>query len=111
MIRNDNGDLAGYIYVYLDGVTAPEYVERAQEYLRSRLTLPPGYVDRVDRAVSVRRGGALDAAHRRADHAGHHVRRCWSWRSGPSLTASLIMLSAPFALVGGVCSSGTRATR
>ena len=29
MIRNDNGDLAGYIYVYLDGITAPEYVERA----------------------------------------------------------------------------------
>ena len=30
MIRNDNGDLAGYIYVYLDDITAPEYVERAQ---------------------------------------------------------------------------------
>ena len=73
MIRNDNGDLAGYIYVYLDGVTAPEYVERAQEYLRTRLTLAAGLFDGVDRAVSVRRRGAIDAARRRADHAGHHV--------------------------------------
>ena len=34
MIRNDNGELAGYIYVYLRDVTGPEYVERAREYPR-----------------------------------------------------------------------------
>ena len=34
MIRNDNGDLAGYIYVYLRDMTAPEYVEQAQELPR-----------------------------------------------------------------------------
>ena len=43
MIRNDNGDLAGYIYVYLRDITAPEYVDRAREYLQTRLVVPPGY--------------------------------------------------------------------
>ena len=40
MIRNDNGDLAGYIYVYLDGITAPEYVERARAHLREGIDAP-----------------------------------------------------------------------
>ncbi len=43
MVRNDNGDLAGYIYVYLRDVTAPDYVERARAHLQERLTVPPGY--------------------------------------------------------------------
>ena len=30
MIRNDNGKLAGYIYVDLQDVTGPDYVDRAQ---------------------------------------------------------------------------------
>ena len=102
MIRNDNGNLAGYIYVYLDGVTAPEYVDRAQEYLRTRLTLPPGYSMEWTGLVSVRRGGASDAARSWCRSRWSSCSSCWSRRSGPSPTASLIMLSAPFALVGGV---------
>lgn len=44
MIRNDNGQLAGYVYVYLtNSVTATDYVEQAQPYLAKTLTLPPGY--------------------------------------------------------------------
>src|SRR6185503_4257608 len=43
MIRNDNGELAGYIYVYLRDVTGPEYVERAREHLRTNLKIPAGY--------------------------------------------------------------------
>jgi Cu(I)/Ag(I) efflux system membrane protein CusA/SilA len=43
MIRNDNGELAGYVYVYLANVTAPDYVAGAQKFLRSRLALPVGY--------------------------------------------------------------------
>ncbi|MGB7218674.1 MAG: CusA/CzcA family heavy metal efflux RND transporter [Vicinamibacterales bacterium] len=43
MIRNDNGSLAGYIYVDLQNVTGPDYVESAQQMLTQRLTLPPGY--------------------------------------------------------------------
>ena len=44
MIRNDNGGLAGYIYVdLLQGVTGPDYVEQAQRFLAKNLTLPTGY--------------------------------------------------------------------
>jgi copper/silver efflux system protein len=44
MIRNDNGTLAGYVYVYLKpGVTGTDYVEQAQPYLAKNLQLPAGY--------------------------------------------------------------------
>ena len=44
MIRNDNGSLAGYIYIdLLSGVTGPDYVDRAQQFLAKNLTLPTGY--------------------------------------------------------------------
>jgi Cu(I)/Ag(I) efflux system membrane protein CusA/SilA len=44
MMRNDNGSLAGYIYVdLLQGVTGPDYVERAQQLLAKNVTLPTGY--------------------------------------------------------------------
>ena len=43
MIRNDNGNLAGYIYVDLQNITGPDYVEGAQRFLAKNLTLPPGY--------------------------------------------------------------------
>ena len=43
MIRNDNGQLAGYIYVGLKDVTASDYVEQAQAFLAKNLTLPQGY--------------------------------------------------------------------
>jgi copper/silver efflux system protein len=43
MIRNDNGELAGYIYIDLQNVTAPNYVEKARDVLAKNLTLPQGY--------------------------------------------------------------------
>ena len=43
MIRNDNGTLAGFIYVDIGGVTATDYVDRAQRVLASKLQLPAGY--------------------------------------------------------------------
>src|SRR6266480_4592443 len=43
MIRNDNGNLAGYIYIDLRDVTAPDYVDRAQALLAKNLMLPTGY--------------------------------------------------------------------
>src|SRR4029077_11258770 len=42
MLRNDNGNLAGYIYIDLRDVTAPDYVERAQALLAKNITLPTG---------------------------------------------------------------------
>ena len=101
MIRNDNGSLAGYIYVYLDGVTAPEYVDRAQEYLRPRLSLPPGY--------SLEWTGLFRYAEDARSTLGIVVPVTLAimflllvaaFRSVAD--SVLIMLSAPFALVGGV---------
>ena len=101
MIRNDNGDLAGYIYVYLRDITAPEYVQGAQEYLRTRLTMPAGY--------SLEWTGLYQYA----EDARSTLRvvvpitlvimfalLMMAFRSVAD--SSLIMLSAPFALVGGV---------
>ena len=43
MIRNDNGKLAGYIFVDVQNVTGPDYVDSARQYLAQNLTLPAGY--------------------------------------------------------------------
>jgi Cu(I)/Ag(I) efflux system membrane protein CusA/SilA len=101
MIRNDNGSLAAYIYLYLDRVTAPEYVDRAKEYLRGKLTMPPGY--------SMEWTGTYQYAQEARSTlswvvpitlAIMFVLLMMAFRSLPD--ASLIMLSAPFALVGGI---------
>jgi Cu(I)/Ag(I) efflux system membrane protein CusA/SilA len=101
MIRNDNGEPAGYVYVYLSGTTGPEYVDRARAHLGGALTLPPGY--------SIEWTGA----YRYAEDARSNllvvvpitlvimfVLLLTAFRS--LADSSLIMLSAPFALVGGV---------
>jgi Cu(I)/Ag(I) efflux system membrane protein CusA/SilA len=101
MIRNDNGELAGYIYVYLGDITAPEYVDRARVYLQANLTAPPGY--------SIEWTGLYQYA----EDARAKLRvvvpitlvimfalLLMAFRSVAD--SSLIMLSAPFALVGGV---------
>jgi Cu(I)/Ag(I) efflux system membrane protein CusA/SilA len=101
MIRNDNGDLAAYIYVYLGNIAAPEYVDRAREFLRSKLDMPPGY--------SMEWTGLFQYA----SDARAKLRvvvpitlvimfalLMMAFRSVAD--SSLIMLSAPFALVGGV---------
>ena len=43
MLRHDNGKLSGYIYVDLQNVTGPDYVDTAQRFLAKNLTLPTGY--------------------------------------------------------------------
>jgi Cu(I)/Ag(I) efflux system membrane protein CusA/SilA len=43
MIRNDNGALSGYIYVDIQGVTATDYVSRAQAALAKAVPMPSGY--------------------------------------------------------------------
>ena len=101
MIRNDNGEPAGYIYVYLRDITGPEYVERAREHLRANLTVPPGY--------SVEWTGLYQYAEEARARllvvvpltlAIMFVLLMMAFRS--MVDSSLIMLSAPFALVGGV---------
>ena len=101
MIRNDNGDLAAYIYVYLGDVTGPEYVERAREYLSTRLSMPTGY------------SMEWTGLYQYAEDARSKLRvvvpitlaimfalLLLAFRSVAD--SSLIMLSAPFALVGGI---------
>ena len=101
MIRNDNGERAGYIFVDLDGVTGVDYVARAEPHLARTVPLPEGY--------SLEWTGT----HRYAEEAQARLFvvvpvtlvitfallllafRSWA-------QAALIMLSAPFALVGGV---------
>ena len=45
MIRNENGLLAGYVYVDIDTARRDVggYVDEAKRRWRRRLTLPPGY--------------------------------------------------------------------
>jgi copper/silver efflux system protein len=45
MVRNENGDLSGYVYVDVDisSVTAADYVEGAQHFPSENLSLPTGY--------------------------------------------------------------------
>jgi copper/silver efflux system protein len=101
MVRNDGGELAGYVYVYLRDTTAPEYVDQAREHLSRTLTLPPGY--------SLEWTGLFQYAQDARSKllvvvpitlfimfallllAFRNVADTW-----------LIMLSAPFALIGGV---------
>jgi Cu(I)/Ag(I) efflux system membrane protein CusA/SilA len=101
MIRNDNGELAGYIYVYLQDITAPEYVDRARAYLQTNLTIPPGY--------SLEWTGLYQYAEDARSKlrivvpitlAIMFVLLLLAFRSVAD--SSLIMLSAPFALVGGI---------
>jgi copper/silver efflux system protein len=101
MIRNDNGELAGYVYVYLGNVTAPNYVANAQQYLSKNLSLPAGY--------SIEWTGIYRyAAEARAKLAFVvpvtliiiFVLLLLAFRSVAD--SALIMLSVPFALIGGV---------
>jgi hypothetical protein len=101
MIRNDNGVLAGYVYVYTKDVTAPDYVASAREHLRNSLPLPPGY--------SVEWTGLYQYAEDAQSKLRVVVPVTLLIMFGLLLMAfgsmadtSLIMLSAPFALVGGV---------
>jgi len=101
MIRNDNGELAGYIYVYLRDITGPEYVERAREFLASRVTIPPAYS--LEWTGSYRYAEEARASLRIVvpiTLAIMFVLLFLAFRS--AVDSSLIMLSAPFALVGGV---------
>ena len=43
MLRNDDGNLSGYVYVDLQNVSASDYVDKARGFLASNLTLPTGY--------------------------------------------------------------------
>jgi copper/silver efflux system protein len=101
MIRNDNGVLAGYIYVDLQNVTGPDYVDSAQALLTKSLKLPAGYsiewTGLYEYATAARARMRLIVPLTLAIIFGLLV---VAFRSvGESV---LILLSVPFAMVGGV---------
>ncbi|NOY71628.1 MAG: efflux RND transporter permease subunit, partial [Gammaproteobacteria bacterium] len=101
MIRNDNGERAGYIYIDLEGVTASDYVPQAKAHLARYLDLPRGYTLE------------WTGTHRYAEQAQAQlgwiipltlllmfVLLMMAFRSVAQ--SMVILLAAPFALVGGV---------
>ncbi len=74
MIRNDNGKLAGYIYVDVQDVTGPDYVDSARQFLAKNLTLPMGYTVEWTGLYQVRCGGARETPTHRAADARDHLR-------------------------------------
>jgi Cu(I)/Ag(I) efflux system membrane protein CusA/SilA len=101
MLRNENGQLAGYVYVYLGKVTAPDYVARAKPWLEKQLALPTG--------VSLEWTGlyqySVEARARLQVIVPLtlliiFVLLLLAFRS--LADSALILLSVPFALIGGV---------
>ena len=102
MIRNDNGMLAGYVYVYLKpGVTGTDYVEQAQPYLAKNLALPAGssleWTGDYQYTASARSQLELIVP---VTLLIIFVLLALAFRS--MADSLLIMASVPFALVGGV---------
>lgn len=101
MMRNDDGDLTGYVYIDVANVTATDYVAAAQKYLTETLTLPTGY------AVEWT-GDFRNAAQARAQLmviiplalAIIFFLLLMAFKS--IADTLLIMLSVPFAFVGGI---------
>jgi Cu(I)/Ag(I) efflux system membrane protein CusA/SilA len=101
MIRNDNGQLAAYVYVYPRDITAPEYVDRARELLGQSLPLPPGYT--LEWTGVYRYAEEARARLRIVVPVTLAIMFALLLMAFRSVADSwLIMLSAPFALVGGI---------
>jgi Cu(I)/Ag(I) efflux system membrane protein CusA/SilA len=101
MIRNDNGNLAGYIYIDLRDVTAPDYVDRAQALLAKNLTLPTGYS--VEWTGDYQYAAAARARLRLIVPMTLLIIFGLLVVAFRSVSESvLILLSVPFAMVGGV---------
>ena len=102
MIRNDNGTLAGYVYVYLTNDVSPtDYVTDAQPFLAQALDLPAGYSLEWtgDYQYSLSARAQLQWIIP-ATLAIIFVLLLLAFHS--VIDSLLIMLSVPFALVGGV---------
>jgi Cu(I)/Ag(I) efflux system membrane protein CusA/SilA len=101
MIRNDNGQLAGFISVSIKDVTASDYVEKAKTFLAQNVPLPQGY--------SLEWTGLYQYTEAARGRMKFIVPLTLVIIFGLLLLAFrslgetfLIMLSVPFAMVGGV---------
>lgn len=102
MLRNDNGQPAGYVYVYLKGgITATDYVGQARGVLARQLTLPPGYS--VEWTGDYQNAAAARARLQVIIPITLVIIFGLLLLAFRSVADSvLIMMSVPFALVGGV---------
>ena len=101
MIRNDNGKLAGYVYVDVQGVTGPDYVDNARQFLAKNLTLPAGYA--VEWTGLYEYAAAARARLRLIVPLTLVIIFGLLMVAFKSVTESvLILFSVPFAMVGGV---------
>lgn len=101
MVRNDNGQLSGYIYIDLNNVTSVDYVQQAKKILLKKLSLPTGY--------SLEWTGNYQYAQQAQDRLMWIIPITLLIMFSLLLIAFksvaesfLIILSAPFALIGGV---------
>jgi len=101
MIRNDNGDLAGYIFVDLQNATASDYVDKARELFSKNLNLPVGYS--IEWTGLFQYEAAARARLRFIVPFTLAIIIALLILAFKSVSESfLIMLSVPFAMVGGV---------
>jgi len=101
MIRDDNGKLSGYIYVDLRDVTGPDYVDAARRSLAQNLTLPVGYS--IEWTGLYQYAGAARARLRLVVPVTLAIIFGLLVIAFKSVAESvLILLSVPFAMVGGV---------
>ncbi len=101
MIRNDNGQLAAYIYINLSNVTALDYVGDAKPYLIEKLNLASGYS--IEWTGNYRYAAAATARLQWIIPVTLLIMFALLMLAFKSLSLSLmILLAAPFALIGGV---------
>lgn len=101
MVRNENGELTGYGFIDLNKVTPSDYVARAQRFLTEKLKLPAG--------CAIECTGTYEYAASAAARLRYIVPLTLGIVFGLLLLtfksftdALIIMLSVPFAFVGGV---------
>ncbi|VAW92310.1 Cobalt-zinc-cadmium resistance protein CzcA; Cation efflux system protein CusA, partial [hydrothermal vent metagenome] len=101
MIRTDNSKFAAYIYINLSGVTALDYVSKAKLYLEDQLTLPMGY--QLEWTGNYHYAQAAKTRLQWIIPITLLIMFALLMRVFKSVPLSfMILLSAPFALIGGV---------
>jgi Cu(I)/Ag(I) efflux system membrane protein CusA/SilA len=101
MIRDENGMLVGYVYVDIAGRDIGGYVKDAKKVVRDQLPLPAGY--------SLNWSGQYENMQRVADRLKLFVPLTifiifilYFFTFGSIAETLIVMLSVPFALVGGI---------
>ena len=101
MLRNDNGQLAAYIYITPKDSTSADYVSAAKSLLAEKLVLPTGYS--LEWTGTFRYAEEAQASMLWIIPLALVIMFALLMLAFKSLfESSLILLSAPFALIGGV---------